>query len=207
MIDNRPATTMFLDNPPVTPPLSPARTRRAKGAGRPGLRLSLFIHEPFGPTTTALRVGVIADGTTRGGPNGIAEGSMRVVECAERCAERDDIALFAACILSPKNLLRRKRAFFAALHAEFLRLLESVASGRVLAGVRIEIHGRLDRLAEKGGPAERLAHVLALLCEMTAAIQSPRLRLVFCIDYDEDTPLVLGLDVLIRTGMEGPSVL
>jgi hypothetical protein len=207
MIDNRPATSMFLDNPPATPSASPARTRHAKGAGRPGRRLSFFVHEPFGSLPAAWRVGVIADGTTRGGPNGIAEGAMRVVECAERCAERDDIALFAAFIVSPKNLRRRTKAFFAALHAEFLRLLERVASGRLLVGVRIETHGRLDRLAEKGGAAARLAHVLELLCETTSAITRPRLRLVFCIDYDEDTPLALGLDVLIRTGMEEPSVL
>jgi hypothetical protein len=172
---------------------------------------SFFIHEPFGsPRTSRLRAGAIADGTTRGGPNGIAEGALRIVECAERCAERDDVALLAAFILSPQNVTRRKGrkgAFFAALHAEFLRLLEGVASGRLLVGIRIETHGRLDRLERKGGAAARLAHVLELLCETTAAIPNPRLQLVFCIDYDEDTPLALGLDLLIRTGMEEPSVL
>jgi hypothetical protein len=207
MIDNRPATHSVLDDQPATPQRAPARTRRAKAPASLRRRLSFFIHEPFGSPPAAWRVGVIADGTTRGGPNGIADGARRVVECAERCAERGDVRLFAACILSPKNLRRRKRTFFAALHAEFLRLAERVESGHALAGVRIEIHGRLDRLAEKGEAAARLADVLELLCEKTAAIPSPRLRLVFCIDYDEDTPLALGLDVLIRTGMEERSVL
>jgi hypothetical protein len=207
MTNERPAALTFLDDAHAAPSPAPARTRRAKPPASLRRRLSFFIHEPFGSPTTAWRVGVIADGTTRGGPNGIADGARRVVECAERCAERGDVRLFAACILSPKNLRRRKRRFFAALHAEFLRLAERVESGRVLAGVRIELHGRLDRLAEKGEAAARLAHVLELLCEKTAAIPSPRLRLVFCIDYDEDTPLALGLDVLIRTGMEAPAVL
>jgi hypothetical protein len=207
MIDNRPATQSFLDNQPLTPRPAPARTRRVKAPASLRQGLSFFIHEPFGSPPTAYRVGVIADGTTRGGPNGIAEGARRVVECAERCAERGDVRLLAACILSPKNLRRRKRRFFAALHAEFLRLAEQVESGCVLTGVRIELHGRLDRLAEKDEAAARLADVLELLCEKTAALPSPRLRLVFCIDYDEDTPLALGLDVLIRTGMEEHSML
>lgn len=207
MTDDRAATRDFLANPPVTPRRAPARTRGARAPASLRRRLSFFIHEPFGSPPTAWRVGVIADGTTRGGPNGIAEGARRVVECAERCVARGDVTLFAACILSPKNLRRRKRRFFAALHAEFLRLTERVESGGVLAGVRIEIHGRLHRLAEKDEAAARLADVLELLCDKTAAIPSPRLRLVFCVDYDEDTPLTLGLDALIRTGMEEPSVL
>ena len=168
----------------------------------------MFVHEPFGPPrTSGLRVGVIADGTTRGGPNGLTEGATRVIECAEHCAKRDDVALLAVCILSPQNIARRKPAFFAALHAEFLRLVEGVASGRLLAGIRIEVHGRLDRLAQMDEAAQRLAHVIELLCETTAGLKDPRLRLVFCIDYDEDTPLSLALDLLIRTGMEEPSVL
>lgn len=208
MTDDSPAAATSLDHAPAAPVPAPARTRRASQAAESRRRLSVFIHEPFGaPRKTGLRVGVIADGTSRGGPNGIAEGALRVVECAERCAERGDVGSFAAFILSPQNLARRQTAFFAALHAEFLRLVEKVASERALAGIRIEIHGRLDRLARKGGAATRLAHVLELLCDTTAAITSPRLRLVFCVDYDEDTPLTLGLDLLLRTGMEEPRVL
>lgn len=169
-------------------------------------RTSFFIQEPFGQPRTS-RIAIIADGTTRGGPNGIAEGAMRVVECAEFCAQRDDVTLLAMFILSPQNLRRRQKRFFAALHAEFLRLTEAVVSGRQLVGVRIETHGRLDRLARKCEVGARLVHVLELLCEATSDIQDPRLRLVFCIDYDENTPLELGLDVLLRTGMEEPGVL
>lgn len=175
---------------------------------RPPAIPSFFVHEPFGvQRTSGLRVGVIADGTTRGGPNGLAEGRRRVVECAEHCAERGDVELLGAFLLSPQNVTRRKKPFFAALHAEFLRLLEEVESGRALAGIRVEVHGRLDRLRKKGGPAARLAHVMDLLGEATRSRQTPRLRLLLCVDYGEDSPLDLALDVLIRTGMEEPSVL
>lgn len=171
-------------------------------------RPSFFVQEAFeDPGTSGLRVGVIADGTTRGGPNGIAEGARRVVEHAEHCARRGDIALFAVFILSPSNVARRKRRFFAALHAEFLRLLEGIVSGRHLVGIRVEVHGRRGRLRGKGGAAARLSHVLDLLAEVTVAVTAPRFRLVLCVDYEEDAPITLGLDLLLRTGMEEPSVL
>ncbi len=171
-------------------------------------RPSFFVQEAFeDPGTSGLRVGVIADGTTRGGPNGIAEGARRVVEHAEHCARRGDIALLAVFILSPSNVARRKRRFFAALHAEFLRLLEGIVSGRHLVGIRVEVHGRRGRLRGKGGAAARLSYVLDLLAEVTVAVTAPRFRLVLCVDYEEDAPITLGLDLLLRTGMEEPSVL
>lgn len=177
-------------------------------ADRHRRRVSLFLHEPLeSARTSELRAGIIADGTTRGGPNGIAEGARRVVECAERCAVRGDVGILAVFVLSPKNLTRRKGPFFAALHAEFLRLLEGVVSGRVLVGIRVEIHGRLDRLRRRGGAAARLADVAELLEEATRGLPAPRMCLALCLDYAEDAPVVLDLDLLIRTGMEGPSVL
>lgn len=189
-------------------PLPPLGIAARAPAERPRRAPSFFVHEPFAaPRTSGLRVGVIADGTTRGGPNGVAEGARRIVECAERCAERGDVAALAAFILSPQNVTRRKKPFFAALHTQFLRLLEGVVSRRCLVGIRVEAHGRLDRLERKGGAAARLAHVLDLLVEATRSTPDPRLRLVFCIDYDEDAPLALDLDILLRTGMEAPSAL
>lgn len=168
----------------------------------------IFVHEPYrSPRTTALRVGIIADGTSRGGPNGLAEGAARVVECAEHCAARSDVSLLSVFVLSPENLERRKAPFFAALHAEFLRLLEAVSSGRCLVGVRVELSGTLDRLVAKGGAATRLAHVLGLLRTVTASVAESRLTLVFGVDYGADSALALGLDVLIRTGMEESCVL
>ncbi len=169
---------------------------------------TIFVHEsPRASRVSHLRVGIIADGTSRGGPNGLAEGAARVVECAEHCAKRDDVSMLAVFVLSPENLEHRSESFFAALHAEFLRLLEAVTSGRSLAGVCVDICGDVSRLLAKGGSATRLAHVLALLREATAEISDPRLRLVFGVDYGNDSALMLGLDVLVRTGMEKPYVL
>lgn len=185
----------------------PSRGPEGNGAAR-RRRAAFFLHEPAGSArASGLRVGLIADGTTRGGPNGIAQGAGRVIACAEHCAVRGDVELVAVFILSPKNLARRKRPFFAALHAEFLRLLEGVASGRLLSGIRVEIHGRLDRLRNKGGAAARLADVAELLEETTRALPAPRMRLALCLDYGESAPIALGLDLLVRTGMEAPSVM
>ncbi|WP_044966231.1 hypothetical protein [Sorangium cellulosum] len=149
---------------------------------------------------------MIADGTGRGGERGISEGARRTVEAAERCAARGDVALLAVFILSPENL-RRGRRFHTALHAEFLRLVEAVEARRVLEGVRIELYGRLDRLKRKGGAARRLAYVIELLVEATRGVAEPKVRLVLGIDYDGWAPLMLGLDVLIRTGMEASGAL
>lgn len=197
---------------PASPesPASPASFERRRGAPPRAVRrrTTVFVQEPFAPPrTTGLRAGVICDGTTRGGPNGIAEGAARVVACAERCAERGDVEIFAAFILSPQNLVRRAMPFFAALHAEFLRLLEGVAAGRALAGVRVEVAGRLDRLRSKGGAAARLADTVELLVEATSAVAVPRARLALGVDYGEDAPVALGLDLLVRTGMEEANVL
>ncbi len=171
-------------------------------------RITLFVQEPFAaPRTTGVRAGVICDGTTRGGPNGIAEGAARVVACAERCADRGDVDLFVAFVLSPQNLVRRAMPFFTALHAEFLRLLEGVVAGRALVGIRVEVEGRLDRLRSKGGAAARLANTIELLVEATSSIANPRARLALGVDYAEDAPLARDLDVLVRTGMEEANVL
>ncbi len=191
-------------------PASAARFERRRGAPRGAARrrTTLFVQEPFAPPrTTGLRAGVICDGTTRGGPNGIAEGAARVVACAERCAERGDVEIFAAFVLSPQNLVRRAMPFFAALHAEFLRLLEGVVAGRALVGIRVEVAGRLDRLRSKGGAAARLADTVELLVEATSSVAAPRARLALGVDYGEDAPVVLGLDLLVRTGMEEANVL
>lgn len=189
-----------------TPAPTAARTTEPRRRRTPPA--SIFIQAPLQPDRpSGLRVGVIADGTTRGGPNGIARGAERVIEGAERCAERGDVALFAAFILSPQNVWRRRTPFFAALHAEFLRLLEGVMCGSILRGIRFELRGRLDRLAKRNEPAARLARVIELLCEASLVVTEPRLRLVLCVDYDEDVPLELELDLLVRTGMEEPGVL
>lgn len=203
---------MLDETVPLPSPTSPARFAPASETrtrvDRPRRRASYFLHEPAERALSSrLRVGLIADGTTRGGPNGIAQGADRVIACAERCAERGDVDLLAAFILSPKNLMRRKRPFFATLHTEFLRLLEGVVSGRLLADVRVEIVGRLDRLRDKGGPAARLADVAELLEQSTSELGAPRMRLALCIDYEETSPITLGLDLLVRTGMEAPGVM
>ena len=205
MLDETPPPRTSADpGPPALP--SPRATRTILAPDR--RRAAFFLHEPAASARAArLRAGFIADGTTRGGPNGIAQGASRVIACAERCAARGDVELVAVFILSPKNLMRRKRPFFATLHAEFLRLLAGVASGRLLAGIRVEIVGRLDRLRRKGGAAARLADVAELLEETTRALPAPRMRLALCFDYEESAPIALGLDVLVRTGMEGPSVM
>ncbi|WP_437303828.1 hypothetical protein [Sorangium sp. So ce388] len=168
---------------------------------------SILVQEPIEPARAGgLRVGIIADGTGRGGVRGISEGARRTVEAAERCAARGDVALLAVFILSPENL-RRGRRFHTALHAEFLRLVEAVESGRVLDGVRVELYGRLDRLKRKGCAARRLAYVVELLVEATRGVGEPKVRLVLGIDYDGWAPLMLGLDGLIRTGMEASGAL
>jgi undecaprenyl pyrophosphate synthase len=172
---------------------------------------ALFILPPLAdPRLRGLTLLVLADGNRRcstGG--GYAGGARRVVSIAEHLADRPDVEVMIACILSPDNVAKREDRCFFEIYKEFVALGVAISTRRVLvdAGVRIEICGHLASLRARGGHAVALADAIEAVAGMTAQVGDPALRLVLGVGYGRDVVRQLDVDVVLRTGMEEPGVL
>lgn len=170
-------------------------------------RHSIYVLPPLrSPRRRDLRILVLADGNQRAeaSGSGYGRGAGNVVGIAEHLAARTDVAVLIACILSPDNVRKRGPAFFAKVHAEFVRLRRAIETGSVLvsAGVRLGIAGDLRALAARGGNAALLAEAIEAAVRATSSIAAPKLELLFGVSYSPDVAVDLDVDVILRTGME-----
>ncbi|APR84035.1 Hypothetical protein A7982_09384 [Minicystis rosea] len=151
---------------------------------------------------------ILTDGNTRGG-GGYAEGARKVVSIAEHLARRGDVATMVACILSPDNVAKRSDRFFHQVYKAFIHLGVAVHTrgALVAAGVRAEVSGDLRALHDRGGRGADLADAIEAVTAATAQIQRPALRLLLGVGYGPDIARELGVDILLRTGMEEPGTL
>jgi hypothetical protein len=169
-----------------------------------------ILPEPASLRTEPLTLLILTDGngrcTTAGGYSG---GARRVVSIAEHLARRSDVAVMIACILSPDNIAKRGNSFFFALYKEFIQLGIDIETRRALVAcnVRLEIHGALDALRDRGGHAVHLADAILAVVGATEGVANPELRLILGVGYGCDIALELDVDLLLRTGMEEPGVL
>jgi hypothetical protein len=167
------------------------------------------------PTLTPRRLDdltilILPDGNRRSSPGGgYTGGAARVVSIAEHLARRRDIAAMVACILSPDNIAKRGDGFFFELYKEFIELGVAIEMREALvaAKIRMEPWGDLGSLRARGGQAVALADAIEAVAEMTASVADPDLRLLLGVGYGPDTARELGVDVILRTGMEEPGVL
>jgi hypothetical protein len=153
---------------------------------------------------------ILADGNRRGASGGgYAGGARRVVSIAEHLARRADVAAMVACVLSPDNIARRGDGFFLALYKEFIQLgVEIEARGALVASrIRAATCGDLASLRARGGHAVALADAIEAVVAATAGVETPALRLVLGVGYGRDAARALGVDIVLRTGMEEPGVL
>lgn len=171
----------------------------------------LFILPPYQPRAIDdLTLLVLADGNRRSSSeSGYAGGARRVIAIAEHLAERPDVAVMIACILSTDNVAKRGQDFFAELHREFIALGVAVATQRTLIShrIRMDVGGDLRALYARGESAAALAAAIEEVCAMTAGIDAPALHLLLGVGYDQDTVTELDVDIVLRTGMEEPGVL
>ena len=175
------------------------------------LHTVFILPEPASLRTEPLTLLVLPDGNTRSPSSGggYAGGARRVVSVAEHLARRPDVATMVACILSPDNIAKRGEGFFFELYKEFIQLgIDIETRGALVAcNVRLEIHGDLDALRDRGGHAIHLADAILAVVRATEGVANPDLRLILGVGYGCDIALDLDVDIVLRTGMEEPGVL
>lgn len=137
------------------------------------------------------------------------DGGKNVIRIAEALAAREDVSLMVGSILSPENIAKRGDAFFHELYTAFVGLgLRIETEGTLVdSNIRLEVHGDIQVLRARGGYAVKLADMIEAVCAKTAHLQNPSLRLILGINYDEDTALDLGCNIIFRSGMESESMI
>ncbi|MFC1749721.1 hypothetical protein ACFL2V_13045 [Pseudomonadota bacterium] len=132
------------------------------------------------------------------------DGGRNIVRIAEALAERNDVSVMVGSILSPENIAKRSDSFFRELYAAFVGLGVSIETKGTLvdANIKLEIHGDTGVLLQRGGYAARLAYMMNAVCARTAHLEEPSLRLILGVNYDEDTAMDLGCNIILRSGME-----
>jgi hypothetical protein len=153
---------------------------------------------------------ILADGNRRcSAGGGYAGGARRVVAVAEHLARRPDVAVMVAGILSPDNITKRGDGFFSALYEEFIQLGVEIETRGALteSRIRMGVSGDLSLLRTRGSRAAALADAIEAVVAMTTEVRDPALRLILGIGYGTDIARELGVDIILRTGMEEPGVL
>jgi len=153
-----------------------------------------------------LKIFILPDGNNRalGLNRNYDAGGTKVVEIAHSLAERGDISLMVACIMSRENTQKRSDSFFHKVYQAFLALgIKIVTSGTLVkSGIRMETSGNLDELKAKSEQASNLAYMIEAVCAKTAHIENPRLRLILGINYGPEIALQYDVDLIYRSGME-----
>lgn len=162
-----------------------------------------------GERTNNIKIFILPDGNNRARLEGkkYTDSGGKVIEIAEALAQnRNDVALMVTCILSPENISKRSDEFFAEMYKAFVALGVNIKNSGTLVDsqIRLEVYGKLEHLRKREGFGRKLADMIEAVCGMTSHIKKPKLRLLLGVDYDENTALDLDVNVMFRSGMEGP---
>lgn len=152
----------------------------------------------------------ISDGQIRYGgyEEGYAAGRRTILRLIEATAHgRSGLSSIVTPLISSKNVVNRSDELFRQVYEELCRLHADIRRGRVAQGVRIRCYGDLDRLKSLGGYAERAAHQIEAICHSTALNSAPRMTWLLLAAYGPSTLVDLGIDAVIRSGMEEPDTL
>ncbi|MCC6556971.1 MAG: hypothetical protein IT372_28805 [Polyangiaceae bacterium] len=153
----------------------------------------------------------ISDGQVRYGgyEEGYAEGRRTILSLVEASAQGrfGGLNTIATPLVSIKNAKKRSGKLFKHLYEELLRLHADCRRGRVLQSVRVRCHGNLNCLKSMGGYAERAAHQIEAICDATALNTDPRVTWWMLVAYGPGALVDLGIDAVIRSGMEEPDTL
>lgn len=154
---------------------------------------------------------ILTDGNNRakGLNEGYDDGGKNVVKMAEYAAERGDVSTLVACIMSRDNAEKRSEDFIWRLYQAFAALgIRIETKGTLIKdGIRLEVHGDMKGLREKGGVRKKFVDMVENVCKKTHGIRKPRLTLVLGINYDSDIALDRDVDVIYRSGVEIPNAL
>ncbi|MCC7432413.1 hypothetical protein IT412_02710, partial [Candidatus Peregrinibacteria bacterium] len=157
-----------------------------------------------------LRLFFLPDGNERAKRQsslGYGDGGKNVVKVIQSLAERGDVEEVVFAILSHENIVGRGEAFFHELYLAFMGL--GIAIDRkgdlVKSGVRLEIAGSLNLLKRTNQSTRLLADMIEAVVNRTHLGKEPKLIVKFGIDYEVDTLIKEGTDIVFRTGMGSPN--
>lgn len=158
-----------------------------------------------------LKLLFLADGNERvdqqQGGEGYKGGGKKVVEVAEEVARNHpEIDEVITCILSPENIQNRSDEFFEKIYQAFIGLAVDIKRNQRLIkdNIKLRYYGDINLLEKKSPMGAKLAALIKTVCKMTDQVKNPALTLTLGVGYSPQTAYELGVDGIIRTGMEEP---